>query len=242
MTHANFEFGETNGRCNNCSSRTALISIYGSGNVDQEPFATGECAEESAEHQCGVEIPESVEFNDEITAHFCFQCNCLTTLCINAEKRNKQEKIDIDLEIALFKHRLSEHSVDIDVIVLSDSTTASPSQGGDYQIQLLKAELADAGLSPDDNSDTVPMPRELTAEQGFKYALIGEFSESHEVVCPYCDLGLINTEYDDIDDETCPECEGEYIHTVDWDISWKNIKAIYKAAVAHFHPVSDEQA
>ena len=96
--------------------------------------------------------------------------------------------------------------------------------------------------SPDDNSDTVPMPRELTAEQGFKYALIGEFSESHEVVCPYCDLGLINTEYDDIDDETCPECEGEYIHTVDWDISWKNIKAIYKAAVAHFHPVSDEQA
>ena len=133
MTHANFEFGETNGRCNNCSSRTALISIYGDGNVDQEPFAAGEYAEESAEHQCGVEIPESVEFNDEITAHFCFQCNCLTTLCINAEKRNKQEKIniDIDLEIALFKHRLSEHSVDIEVIVLSDSTTAFPSQGGD---------------------------------------------------------------------------------------------------------------
>ena len=104
----------------------------------------------------------------------------------------------------------------------------------DRKLAVALIELRDH-LSP----DTVPMPRELTAEQGFKYALIGEFSESHQVVCHYCDLGLINTEYDDIEDETCPECEGEYIHTVDWDISWTNIKAIYKAAVAHFHPVSD---
>ena len=62
-------------------------------------------------------------------------------------------------------------------------------------------------LSPDDNSDTVPMPRELNAED-----LPDNFIDLMENRC-----GRPLT------------------------LSWAEIKAIYKAAVAHFHPVSDSR-
>lgn len=55
------------------------------------------------------------------------------------------------------------------------------------------------------------LPRELTAENGAKAALIGEFFEVFEYV-----------------DEEGDECEAHV------QVSWSTIKAIWKAAVAHF--------
>jgi hypothetical protein len=68
------------------------------------------------------------------------------------------------------------------------------------------------------------MPKELTAENGAKAALIGEFFETCEVPCP-CQ------EHIGEDGERCPLCGGEGVVTQKIPVSWTTIKEIYKAAV-----------
>ena len=69
------------------------------------------------------------------------------------------------------------------------------------------------------------MPKELTAENGAKALLIGEFYEEIKVPCMECaDMG-------ETDDETCPECFGENTITRSVPVSWATIKEIYAMAV-----------
>jgi hypothetical protein len=70
----------------------------------------------------------------------------------------------------------------------------------------------------------VPMPRELTAENGAKAALIGEIFEYVRYECPNCSGGILD----------CFVCDGEGGITDKITVSWTNIKAIYKEAVRHF--------
>lgn len=69
---------------------------------------------------------------------------------------------------------------------------------------------------------TVMMPRALTAENGAKAALIGEFSISFPMHC-CCD-----------GEDDCDICggSGEYMQPV--NVPWTTIKEIYAAAVKHF--------
>lgn len=69
---------------------------------------------------------------------------------------------------------------------------------------------------------TVMMPRELTAENGAKAALIGEFSVSFPMGC--CCKGMID------DCEVCGG-SGEYMQKI--NVPWTKIKKIYAAAVKH---------
>lgn len=67
------------------------------------------------------------------------------------------------------------------------------------------------------------LPRNLTAENGAKAALIGEFSEQIEVTCDECS-GC---------NPDCEFCDGKtWRQSV--PVSWTTIKEIYAAAVAHF--------
>ena len=78
---------------------------------------------------------------------------------------------------------------------------------------------------PKADLDRVVMPRELTAENGAKALLMGEFAQEIPVFCPDC--------IDPVDKEDCVTCDGEgelYQHV---NISWTNIKAIYAMAVKH---------
>ncbi|MEZ0147995.1 MAG: hypothetical protein AB9Q22_10015 [Candidatus Reddybacter sp.] len=70
---------------------------------------------------------------------------------------------------------------------------------------------------------TVMMPRALTAENGAKHALIGEFFELTDVPCPDCEYG--------INDEDCETCEGHSLVQKKIYIEWTTIKDIYKKAV-----------
>lgn len=75
----------------------------------------------------------------------------------------------------------------------------------------------------------VLMPSTLTAENGAKHGLIGEFSETTSCRCPEgCDEGFPD------DDEPCDICDGKGEISVETPISWTTIKAIYAKAVDLF--------
>lgn len=77
--------------------------------------------------------------------------------------------------------------------------------------------------------DFILMPKRLTAENGAKSLLIGEFSEKIQVDCPFC-LGI----GEDEEGERCTECGGSGDDTREVQISWTNIKKIYAMTVKHF--------
>ena len=68
------------------------------------------------------------------------------------------------------------------------------------------------------------MPKSLTAEDGAKYLLSGEFHETVTMRCGHCDDGVI-------DDEVCTECGGAGEYALKVPISWTTIKEIYAMAV-----------
>lgn len=69
----------------------------------------------------------------------------------------------------------------------------------------------------------VNMPDTLTAENGAKGLMIGEFSENMQIVCPECG--------GDEPGDDCDLCDGGGLMTEVVVISWTNIKSIYKMAV-----------
>ena len=77
--------------------------------------------------------------------------------------------------------------------------------------------------------DKIVMPMSLTAENGAKGLLIGEFNERIKVTCPEC--GGTDGECEGVD--ACIECDGDGYWWQDVPISWTTIKEIYAMAVKH---------
>jgi len=75
-------------------------------------------------------------------------------------------------------------------------------------------------------SDLVMLPRTLTAENGAKALLSGEFAEHDRLECPECIEHGSN--------DTCETCSGNGYVTIDVPVSWITIKAIYKKIVEHY--------
>jgi hypothetical protein len=71
-------------------------------------------------------------------------------------------------------------------------------------------------------SDTVNMPRALTAENGAKAAMMGEFFVCLSFTCPDCN------------GEGCEECKGVGGWAQQVPIAWSTIKTIYAKAVSLF--------
>lgn len=118
MAHANFEFGQNhNGRCIHCDSRVVLVSFYNDVQVDQEPFESGEYADDSPEAKSGAEIPGHVEIHDEISGHYCLSCSSLTSLCLNTSRRPPSAEFNAELETLLFKIRMEERGHRVDVTI-----------------------------------------------------------------------------------------------------------------------------
>jgi len=67
------------------------------------------------------------------------------------------------------------------------------------------------------------MPSELTAENGSKAALMGEFTEEASMPCTEC-----------FGDDECENCDGSGRILVEAPVSWTTIKSIYAKAVEHF--------
>ncbi|MES8989499.1 hypothetical protein ABEQ04_12330, partial [Cutibacterium acnes] len=99
----------------------------------------------------------------------------------------------------------------------------------------LSPTSSDAGKDDALDADMVLMPRKLTARNGAKAALAGEFSEKVERNCATC-------HFEEHDDD-CLECKGEGTWTQIVPVSWENIKRIYEKAVEHLgKPVAIDAA
>ena len=83
-----------------------------------------------------------------------------------------------------------------------------------------------------DRSEWVLVPRKLTAENGAKAALLGEFSVRDSIPCPDCDTP----------DDDCEHCEGLGLVTYEIAVPWDTIKRIHEAIVALSPPPPAEQA
>lgn len=77
--------------------------------------------------------------------------------------------------------------------------------------------------------DKVIMPSELTAANGGKGLLIGEFYETQHIDCCEC-YG-----------EGCEDCEEKGYEVIKIPVSWTTIKDIYNMAVDHFGESTNEQ-
>lgn len=86
-----------------------------------------------------------------------------------------------------------------------------------------RSQSLSAGNSPVIPDGYVVVPERLTAENGAKSALVGEFSETKFINCPEC--------FGDGDCETCDGCGSIKISV---PVSWTNIKAIWAKGVEHF--------
>lgn len=89
--------------------------------------------------------------------------------------------------------------------------------------------MLDEGYQPK-LGDKVLLPRKLTAENGAKQLLVGEFYEEMEEECHECG----DMDYEEDPDYACDVCGGQQTHTVRVGVSWQTINAIYDKIVKHY--------
>lgn len=86
------------------------------------------------------------------------------------------------------------------------------------------------------NSPAIPegyalVPSKLTAENGAKGALSGEFSETKFISCPEC-----------FGDDECETCDGSGRIEITVPVSWTSIKEIWAKGVEHFAAAPKQEA
>ncbi|HHY1018604.1 TPA: hypothetical protein ACVY19_006103, partial [Klebsiella michiganensis] len=89
--------------------------------------------------------------------------------------------------------------------------------------------LLQAGSSPVIPDGYVMVPMRLTAENGAKGALSGEFSETKFVNCPEC-----------FGDDECETCDGSGTIEITVPVTWTTIKEIWAKGMEHFAAAPQE--
>nr|WP_249933925.1 ead/Ea22-like family protein [Escherichia coli] len=79
------------------------------------------------------------------------------------------------------------------------------------------------GSSPVIPDGWVIVPKKLTAENGAKGVLSGEFSETTFISCPEC-----------FGDDDCDTCDGSGRIEIKVPVTWTTIKSIWDKGIAHF--------
>ncbi|MGG8178068.1 hypothetical protein PGO67_18285 [Klebsiella aerogenes] len=92
-----------------------------------------------------------------------------------------------------------------------------------------RAAMLQTGNSPAIPDGYVMVPMRLTAENGAKGALSGEFSETKFVNCPEC-----------FGDDECETCDGSGRIGITVPVTWTTIKEIWAKGVEHFAAAPQE--
>lgn len=93
-----------------------------------------------------------------------------------------------------------------------------------------RAAMLQAGNSPVTQDGYVLVPKKLTAENGAKRVLSGEFSETKFINCPEC-----------FGDDDCETCDGSGRIEITVPVTWTNIKAIWAKGVEHFEAAPQQE-
>lgn len=107
-----------------------------------------------------------------------------------------------------------------------DGEAGSEDAGPGYIPVYREAGLQPAPVVPD---GYVMVPMRLTAENGAKGALSGEFSETKFVNCPEC-----------FGDDECETCDGSGRIEITVPVTWTTIKEIWAKGVEHFAAAPQE--
>lgn len=75
------------------------------------------------------------------------------------------------------------------------------------------------------------VPCKLTAENGAKSCMIGEFTEQTEISCPEC-----------FGDDECETCDGSGMIEVTVPVSWTTIKDIWAKGIEHFAAAAAQES
>ncbi|GAL43029.1 hypothetical protein [Citrobacter werkmanii] len=89
----------------------------------------------------------------------------------------------------------------------------------------------EAGNSPVTQDGYVLVQKKLTAENGAKSVLSGEFSEKKFINCPEC-----------FGDDDCETCDGSGRIEITVPVTWTTIKAIWAKGVEHFSAAPRQEA
>lgn len=92
-----------------------------------------------------------------------------------------------------------------------------------------RAAMLQAGNSPVIPDGYMMVPMRLTAENGAKGVLSGEFSETKFVNCPEC-----------FGDDECETCDGSGRIEITVPVTWTTIKEIWAKGVEHFAAAPQE--
>ena len=87
-----------------------------------------------------------------------------------------------------------------------------------------------SGNSPVTPDGWVMVPKRLTAENGAKGVLSGEFSETTFISCPEC-----------FGDDDCETCDGSGRIEIKVPVSWTTIKTIWAKGCEYFSIVAPQQ-
>lgn len=93
-----------------------------------------------------------------------------------------------------------------------------------------RLHIKKAGNSPVTPDGWALVPKRLTAENGAKGVLSGEFSETKFINCPEC-----------FGDDECETCDGSGRIEITVPVSWTNIKAIWAKGVEHFEAAPQQE-
>lgn len=99
-----------------------------------------------------------------------------------------------------------------------------------YGWNACRAAMLQAGNSPVTPDGLALVPKRLTAENGAKGVLSGEFSETKFINCPEC-----------FGDDECETCDGSGRIEITVPVSWTNIKAIWAKGVEHFEAAPQQE-
>ncbi|HCT9684531.1 TPA: hypothetical protein OUC85_000212 [Escherichia coli] len=90
-------------------------------------------------------------------------------------------------------------------------------------VEIVEIAMRNAGNSPVIPDGWVMVPKRLTAENGAKGALSGEFSETTFISCPEC-----------FGDDDCDTCDGSGRIEIKVPVTWTTIKSIWDKGIAYF--------
>lgn len=94
----------------------------------------------------------------------------------------------------------------------------------------MNTPAAQAGNSPVTPDGYVLAPKRLTADNGAKSVLSGEFSETKFINCPEC-----------FGEDECETCDGSGRLEITVPVTWTTIKAIWAKGVEHFEASTQQE-